>query len=134
MNELVLVRAPSGYGKSTYTKKNFGSYEHYEADMFFMRDGEYQFDRNKLGAAHQWCQTMTKQALSSGKNVVVSNTSTTLREVNDYIKIAKDCNVPVRVIRLNRQFKNVHNVPDEIVANMKKRMQDYPGETILTEY
>lgn len=134
MSELVIVRAPSGYGKSTYVKKNFSDYQHLEADMYFIRDGEYLFDRNKLGAAHKWCQTMTKQALRDGKDVVVSNTSTTLRELNDYIKIADDCKVTFRVIRLNKQFQNIHNVPHEIVEAMKNRFQDYPGELVLTEY
>ena len=144
MSELVIVRAPSGYGKSTYVKKNFPSYQHLEADTYFMRDGEYVFDRNKLGSAHKWCQTMTRQALRDGKDVVVSNTSTTVKEVSDYMHILNEvnaenhiCNKPLilcRVIRLNRQFKNVHGVPDEVVESMKKRMQDYPGETVLTDY
>ncbi len=134
MSELILVRAPSGYGKSTYVKKNFSSYAHFEADMFFIREGEYRFDRTKLGSAHMWCQTMTKQALRSGKNVVVSNTSTTLKELKDYIKIAEECKALVRVIRLAKQFQNVHGVPNDVVENMKARMQDYPGETVLTDY
>lgn len=144
MSEFVIVRAPSGYGKSTYVKKNFPSYQHLEADMFFIRNGEYHFDRNKLGSAHKWCQTMTKQALRDARNVVVSNTSTTLKEVNDYIRILDEvnadnrvCNKPevtVRVIRLNKQFQNIHGVPESIVEAMKARMQDFPGETVLTEY
>jgi len=151
MSELVIVRAPSGYGKSTFVKKNFAAYQHFEADMFFIRDGEYLFDRNKLGSAHKWCQAVTKQALRDGKDVVVSNTSTTLKEVNDYIRIvdeinddkfinaeSKVCNkfpvVTFRVIRLNKQFQNIHSVPNEVVEAMKSRMQDYPGETVLTEY
>lgn len=144
MSELVIVRAPSGYGKSTFVKKNFPSYQHLEADMFFIRDGQYVFDRNKLGSAHKWCQTMTKQALRDGRDVVVSNTSTTLKEVNDYIRILdevnadnKVCNkspVMLRVIRLNKQFQNIHGVPESVVEAMKARMQDYPGETVLTDY
>ncbi len=136
MSELVILRGISGSGKSTYVEKHFipKGYTHLEADMYFIRDGVYQFDRNKLGSAHKWCQTMTKQALNAGKNVVVSNTSTTLKELNDYIKIAEDCKVPFRVIRLAKQFQNIHNVPAEVVEAMKNRFQDYPGELVLTDY
>ena len=136
MNELVIVRGPSGFGKSTYVAKNFTpkGFIHFEADMFFIKNGEYRFDRTKLGAAHMWCQGMVRKSLELGANVVVSNTSTTLKELSDYIKIAKDCTVAFRVIRLAKQFKNIHSVPDVVVENMITRFQDYPGENILTEY
>lgn len=136
MSELVIVRAPSGFGKSTYVKKNFIplGYVHLEADQFFIENNEYKFNRSKLGAAHTWCQLMTEKELRAGKNVVVSNTSTTLRELNTYIKIANDCGVPYRVIRLTNQFENVHGVPSQVIENMKSRFEDYPGETILTTY
>jgi len=135
-NELVIIRAPSGFGKSTYVEKNFKpkGYVNFEADMFFIKDGAYVFDRTKLGAAHQWCQMMTRKSLELGANVVVSNTSTTQREVNDYIRIATECKVPYRIIRLAKQFKNVHNVPDEVVEAMKARMVSIEGETVLTDY
>lgn len=144
MSELVIVRAPSGYGKSTFVKKNFAAYQHLEADMYFIRDGVYLFDRNKLGSAHKWCQSMTKQALRDGKDVVVSNTSTTIKEVSEYIHILDEVNaenklankpkVTVRVIRLNKQFQNIHGVPEAVVEAMKSRMQNYPDETVLTDY
>lgn len=133
-NELVILRAPSGFGKSTYAKKNFPKYICCEADMFFMMDGEYKFDRNKLGQAHKLCQDRTKVHLMLGDNVVVSNTSTTAKEVNDYIRIANECKVPYRIIRLIKEFGNVHNVPQTVVEAMKARMQDIPGEEIIKDY
>jgi predicted kinase len=135
-NELVIIRAPSGFGKSTYVQKHFvpKGYIQCEADSFFMKDGVYQFDRTKLGAAHQTCQRDVRKNLTEGRNVVVSNTNTTQREVNEYIRIAQECNVPYRIIRLAKQFKNVHNVPDEIVEAMKARMVPIEGETVLAEY
>lgn len=134
MNELVIIRGPSGSGKSTYVKKNFSDYMHCEADQFFMVEGVYQFDRTKLGQAHAACQKDVDNALTFGRNVVVSNTSTTQREVNDYIKLAEKHKVPYRIIRLAKQFQNVHGVPADVVLSMQKRMVDIPGETVLTDY
>ncbi len=135
-NELIILRAPSGYGKSTYANKHFVSkgYIQCEADSFFMKDGVYNFDRSKLGAAHMQCQQRTKLHLMLGDNVVVSNTSLTHKEVMDYVRIANDCKVPYRVIRLAKQFTNVHGVPAEVVESMKARLVAFPGEEVLTDY
>ncbi|MCI2809702.1 hypothetical protein [Eoetvoesiella caeni] len=56
-------------------------YEHYEADMFFMQNGSYQYDAARIRDAHAWCQNMTRQSLKAGKKVVVSNTFTRLSEM-----------------------------------------------------
>lgn len=132
--ELVLIRGPSGSGKSTFVKKNFPSYVHCEADSFFMVKGVYNFDRTKLGWAHATCQRDVNDALSLGKNVVVSNTSTTLSEVNTYIMLAEKHKVPYRIIRLAKQFQNTHGVPESVVLAMQNRMVSIPGEEILYDY
>ncbi len=134
MIELVIVRGPSGAGKSTYVKKNYPDYVHCEADSFFYVEGVYNFDRTKLGQAHAACQKNVDHALEYGRNVVVSNTSTTQREVNEYIRLAEKHKVPYRIIRLARQFQNVHGVPAEVVLAMQKRMVNIPGETVLYDY
>lgn len=134
MSELVIIRGASGSGKSTYVKKNFSDYAHYEADQFFMVDGVYNWDRIKLGQAHSTCQRNVDKALEEGKNVVVSNTNVAQRDVNEYIKLANKWKVPYKIIRLTKQFQNVHNVPADVVLSMQSRMVDIPGEIILTDY
>ena len=46
MKAIYLLRGLPGAGKSTVAKRLGG--EHYEADMYFMQDGEYKFDGAKL--------------------------------------------------------------------------------------
>ena len=136
MFELIILRAPSGFGKSTYAIKHYVSkgYIHCEADNHFLVEGEYKFDRSQLHNAHKSCQEKVENALKQGKNVIVSNTSTTRKEVQMYVDIAKRCDASYTVIRLTKQFQNTHGVPVEIVESMKARMQDYPDEIILTDY
>ena len=55
MKELYLLRGLPGSGKSTLAKSLGG--KHFEADMYFVRDGEYQFDVTKLKEAHEWCRS-----------------------------------------------------------------------------
>ena len=126
--ELILVRGIPGSGKTTYVKNNLKGHRHYEADMFFNKDGKYDFDKNKLGKAHNWCFNQTKKDLENGKKVVVSNTFTTAKEVNKYLKLAKDLNKKVKVIRTTGNYKNIHDVPKESIDRMKKRFVDIDNE------
>jgi len=83
--ELVLIRGLPGSGKSTMALvlAQVG-YVHYEADMYFMQDGQYQYDSRQVRQAHQWCREQTLRALQAGKRVVVSNTFTRLQEMEPY--------------------------------------------------
>jgi predicted kinase len=129
---LVLIRSVPGGGKSTLARNKYVTqgFAHFEADMYFMRGGEYQFNPSLLGQAHFWCQKMTEDNLKAGRSVVVSNTFTTHREIAPYVKMAKDMGIEVKIIHAQGNFKNVHNVPEEALTRMRNRWQPYPGEEI----
>lgn len=128
MAQLIIVRGASGSGKSTFVTNKFKGYSHFEADMFFIKKGIYTFDRTKLKDAHEWCKNETLKSLKSGKNTVVSNTFIKFWEVEPYLNIAKDTNSKVTIYRLNTQFKNTHNVPDDVVQRMRTTIDDIPNE------
>lgn len=130
MNEadLVLIRGIPGSGKTTYVKKNLKGYKHYEADQYFEKDGKYDFDASKIKDAHSDCFNKTKASLHDGDKVVVSNTFTKKWEMQRYIKLAKDMNKKVMVLRTTKEFKNTNGVPKEKVQQMKDRFEDVPGE------
>jgi predicted kinase len=122
MKELILVRGCPGSGKSTFAKLLGG--KHIEADMFFMKDGEYQFDFTKLKDAHRWCQTMVGSWMSdSEERIVVSNTFTQEWEMKDYYDWAKDFDYKVFsvIVENTHNGDNIHNVPIEKINDMKKR-------------
>jgi len=130
-NELVIVRGASGSGKSTFVNRKYPSYNHFEADMYFQKNGNYEFDRSKLHEAHGWCQNEVKKSLDCGNNTIVSNTFVKLWEMQYYLDLGKIYNIPVTVYRLTTKFKNIHNVPDEIVNKMVNGFEDYNGEIII---
>lgn len=122
--ELVLVRGLPGSGKSTIAR-NMEGYIHIEADMYFVKKNGYQYDPSKVKEAHAWCQKRTKDALSIKRNVVVSNTFTRIFEMEPYFEMAKKYGANIRVIEAKGNYKNIHNVPEQIIALMKGRWEKY---------
>ncbi len=118
MKHLYLVRGLPGSGKSTLAKLlPFDS--HFEADMFFIKDGEYKFDHTKIKEAHAWCQEQTRLALERDETVVVSNTFVKKWEMEPYLKM-----YPKAVIHTaDGSFKNIHGVPDEVILRMKENWE-----------
>ena len=132
--KLIIIRGPSGSGKSTLASVVGGQrgLNWFEADMFFERDGKYQFDPRKLGQAHVWCQTKVIEALMNKEadydTVIVSNTSTTISEVETYIEIANRANVVCEIIRTPGPWnvdelldQNKHNVPRVVLQRQVVR-------------
>jgi hypothetical protein len=98
-------------------------YHHFEADMFFMRAGEYCYDKTRIKDAHAWCKRQTQEALAMGNRVVVSNTFTRLNEMDDYIAMARH----VRILEARGQWQNSHGVPQETLAAMANRWEPTPA-------
>ena len=129
MVTLTIIRGLPGTGKSTLGKSLVADV-HLEADMFFMVDGEYRFDVNKLHQAHSWCLNETIRHLVKGHDVVVSNTFTTMKELNPYLEVAARLQAKVVVYRMTHMYGSIHNVPAETMKKMAARFSDYAGEII----
>lgn len=133
MNKQVyIIRGVSGAGKSTLARKiaNLHSLENkvskiFETDNYFMENGEYKFDATKLHQNHQKCFSDFLDALND-RNVdvvIVANTFTRKWEYVNYADAAKDSGFEVTMLIANGNYKNVHNVPDDVVQKMKNRFE-----------
>ena len=123
---LTLIRGIPGSGKSTLARLLAERYEgmHFEADQFFTdRDGNYNWDRNKIREAHAWCQEQTEKYLQMEVPVIVSNTFATIKELNPYFAIAAKFDLVPSVIVCQNDWGNLHDVPADIIANMKARFE-----------
>jgi len=123
---LYIFRGIPGTGKSTKAKELAHKLNilHVEADMYFSRNGQYQFDHTKLNAAHSWCLNATKRELKKGHSVVVSNTFTKYWELENYLVSAFELNAKVIVVQCRTEYGNIHGVSDLKMAIMRNRFED----------
>lgn len=126
---LYIIRGLPGSGKSTYAK-SIGCF-HIETDMFYMLDGEYNFDNRYAGIAHQWCQDTLRRAMTTGMDIAVSNTFTTLEEIDPYFELAKKFGYKVMVFHTTGSYGSTHEVPEETLQLMRDRWQRLEKEEII---
>ena len=124
MKKLYLLRGLPGSGKSTLAESIGG--EHYEADQYFMENGEYKFDGSKIKLAHQSCQDGVEGAMKYGHDkIVVSNTFTQEWEMKPYYEMAEEYGYMVfsLIVENRHGGVNEHDVPDEVIEKMEKRFE-----------
>lgn len=120
--KLTLIRGLPGSGKSTLAKTL--NAVHLEADIYFInKQGEYQFDAQRLKEAHLWCQQQCKYHLNRGENVVIANTFVMHWEMEPYRKLAKLFNALLTIKVCTGNYNNTHNVDLLSINKMKENWQ-----------
>lgn len=105
---LVLIRGMPGSGKTTKAMGYVNDgYMHLEADQFFLVDGKYHFDADKLPEAHAWCLDQALEALGSGEFVCVANVFATVEDIKPYTEL----DVDYQVVEANYPGQSIHQVP-----------------------
>ena len=130
---LIILRGLPGSGKSTFANHIWDRHVICEADKYFYdKEGNYNFDASKLGEAHQWCQGKVEQFMIDNTvnsqyypEIIVSNTSTTEKELEPYLKLADKYgyNVVSLIVENRHGHSSVHNVPSETLDKMRNRFQ-----------
>lgn len=129
MKELILLRGLPGAGKSTVANL-FGEDDddvlHFEADMYFMKNGTYQFDVTQIKDAHIWCQACVSDCMSKGASkLIVSNTFTQEWEMAAYYKLAEEYGYRVTALIVENRHggENIHGVPTDKLEQMRNRFE-----------
>ncbi|EFM7019257.1 ATP-binding protein [Escherichia coli] len=127
---LYIVRGLPGSGKSTLAKELSldGSYPHFENDMFWYdNDGNYNWDASKVSLAAKWCKESVEDSMKYGYDrIVVSNTFTKEKHVNEYVNMAKKYgyNYTTIVVENRHGSSSIHNVPDHVIDRMERELKN----------
>lgn len=147
MKILFLLRGLPSAGKTFAANllSENGKYPVLSADMYFEdSNGNYKFESSKIKYAHTWCKEQVEHCLKGWENgvyiasesgygkfhescdkIFVANTFTQEWEMEAYFELAEKYGyIIVSMIVENRHgSKNIHNVPDEKVQQMKNKFQ-----------
>lgn len=126
-----IVRGLPGSGKTTLAKgmaSVVGSHPAVvlSADMYFHKNtGKYDFDREKLYRAHNWCYETTGIMLQDGVEVYAANTFVSYDQISDYFGYAVEHDFGITLITANNDFGSVHDVPEESMTRFRSRIQTH---------
>ncbi len=127
---LTLIRGAPGSGKTTLARMIQKATEHntpviVEMDDWRVKDGVYTHtsDPTENARISNLCITRTKELLFAGHSVIVSNTFIKRRYLLPYEQLAKFLRIPMAVYVCTGQHDNVHGVPDNVVAGMRRALE-----------
>jgi len=120
------MRGPSGAGKSTKAKELGISGTSLSTDDFWMINGEYEFDTNRITEAHQWNQKRARECMRKGISpIIIDNTNIEPWEMKPYVHMAQEYGyqtrlVPVEVKNTAEELaaRNKHGVPADAIQKM----------------
>lgn len=138
MPTMYVMRGAPGSGKSTVAKRlRDMSAQGYcviaSADDFFVEDGEYVYDGSRLSEAHARCFGKAAVAMASHQNVVVDNTNLSVRDFAHYVIVASLKGYHVVEVLCYGEFRNIHDVPEWRVKQMREQIESWPTWLRLNE-
>lgn len=133
------MRGLPGSGKSTIAQflmeglKFIGRAVICSTDQYFIKDGEYRFDKTRLGSAHTWNRCRVDDCMRDRIDfIIVDNTNTTNDEMKPYELMARDYGYEIQYITVGRFDdesvktycdRNKHGVPMESIIRMQERFK-----------
>lgn len=130
---LLLLRGIPGSGKSSMARQLVQRGEmdiHLESDTWlYNHDGVYEWSPERVVVAHARCLEETRAELRKGQRVVVANVFIVQAHIEPYRQLAEELamelgqTIPFRVEVIQGPWKNVHDVPEDVLELMRGRWE-----------
>jgi len=127
---LFLTRGFPGSGKSTLANELGKDGLVVSSDDYFMENGQYNFDLDKLRDAHTWAQQKIEEGMKQGISpIVADNTNVKAWEMKPLVLLAlkygyraevKEPNTPWKLDAEELAKRNKHGVPLEVIEEKIK--------------
>lgn len=131
--KLIFMRGLPGSGKSQVAKLLVGDGIIHSTDDFFMQNGEYIFDDEKVGEFHHFNFLSSVRSMQEGRSpVIIDNTNIIAEHCVDYIEAGKMYGYDITVVEPNNPWafdieelmkRNTHNVPRETLVEMLEQYE-----------
>lgn len=130
---MIIMQGASGSGKTTKANELAAEIDAlvYSTDDFHMEDDKYIFKPSKLSEYHAANQRRTREAIKSGKSVIIDNTNINNWQAKIYVKIALEFGITPEFVRCEGKFANLHGVPEDKVEDMRKNLEELTVEKCL---
>ena len=120
----VIIRNKNLLNKLNGFVDEFFSIDGYNDEYYYIHDGEYKWVAEDIGKAHAWCQRKCRRFMKKQIDVViVANTSTTEREMQPYMDLARQFGYMVQsvIVETRHEGKSTHGVPEATLDKMCAR-------------
>lgn len=123
---LIILRGIPGCGKTTLAE-TLSPYICCADDYFTDEEGNYNWNVNDIGKAHDYSRKLCKGYMIAGKDkIVVANTNTSEKEMRPYTNLAKTYGYTVfyLVVENRHGGTDTHGVPEETKEKMENRLRN----------
>lgn len=143
MRVATLLRAPPGFGKTTWLAHHRPRAVVCSTDHYFMKNGVYRYDSLKLSEAYNACLVKFIETLQKGEqDVCCDNSNLWISVLAPFVAVAKAYGAKVEIIRLvgvtaeAAAKRNIHGVSQASIEKMIGKVEPYPPhwpkETLVT--
>ena len=143
---MVVLRGLPGSGKSSLARILAGNSDNItvcSADQYFETKNGYEFSKDDLGKAHEFCYDRCREALESNRSAIVDNTNSRLSEYQKYLDLADEFDVEYQIIEVvcrdreqGRIFseRTTHMVPHRVIIQMMSRWETDDRAILVSAY
>lgn len=126
---IYVFRGLPGSGKSTAARTLAAAIKgvHLESDAYlYNEDGVYQWTQERRDAAIARVQNEAREALASGKPLVLAQVFPTHASMQWVRNLSAEFGAPLFIATMRGIHGSIHNVPQDVVADMAARFKDIP--------